>query len=117
MAHVALKPRSHILGQPTHKALNVCNEDAIACVPDSLDMFIRLMLGGQSLLENGLSDCYDVDKVEDSDAIDRDGDDDDDVDDDDDDDDDEEEEDDDDLEGGLDGHNVAEDDEVIYKAA
>ena len=72
-------------------------------------MFIRLMLGGQSLLENGLSDCYDVDKVEDSDAIDRDGDDDDDVDDDDDD---EEEEDDDGLDGGLDGHNVAEDDEV-----
>ena len=36
-------------------------------------MFIRLMIGGQSLLENGLSDCDDDDKVDDSDIIDRDG--------------------------------------------
>ena len=56
MVHVALKLRSEILGQPTHKGLNVCKEDAIACVPDSLYMFIRLMLGGKSLLENGLCD-------------------------------------------------------------
>ena len=31
------------------------------------------MIGGQSLLENGLSDCDDDDKVDDSDIIDRDG--------------------------------------------
>ena len=109
MVHVALKLRSYILGQPTHKGLNDCKEDAIACVPESLYMFIRLMLGGQSLLENGLSDCDDVDKIEDSDVIDHDGvnyEDDDDYD-----------EDDDEevgigVEGGLDEDNVAEGDEA-----
>ena len=55
MVHVALKLRSDILGKPTHQGLNVCKEDAIACVPKSLYMFIRLMLGGQSVLENELS--------------------------------------------------------------
>ena len=109
MVHVALKLRSDILGQPTHKGLNVCKEAAIACVPDSLYMFIRLILGGQSLLENGLSDCDDVDKIEDSDVIDHN-----DVNDEDDeyDDEDDDEEVDIGLEGGLDGDNVAEDDEV-----
>ena len=53
-------------------------------------MFIRLLLGEQSVLENGLSDCDDDDKDGESDAIDDD--DDDDVDDDDDDDEEEEEE-------------------------
>ena len=48
MVHVALKLRSDILAQPAHQGLNVCTEDAIACVPESLYMFIRLMLGGQS---------------------------------------------------------------------
>ena len=36
-------------------------------------MFIRLMIGGQSLLENGMSDCDGDDKVDNSDIIDRDG--------------------------------------------
>ena len=73
MVHVALKLRSDILAQPSHQGLNVCKEDAIACVAESLYMFIRLMIGGQSLLENGLSDSDDGDKVADSDIIDRDG--------------------------------------------
>ena len=72
MVHVALKLRSDILAQPSHQGLNVCKEDAIACVPESLYMFIGLMIGGQSLLENGLSDSDDDDKVADSDIIDRD---------------------------------------------
>ena len=55
MVHVALTLRSDILGKPTHQGLNVCKDDAIACVPESLHMFIRRMLGGQSVLENGLS--------------------------------------------------------------
>ena len=55
MVHVALTLRSDILGKPTHQGLNVCKDDAIACVPESLYMFIRRMLGGQSVLENGLS--------------------------------------------------------------
>ena len=49
---MVLKLRSDILAQPAHQGLNVCTEDAIACAPESLYMFIRLMLGGQSLLEN-----------------------------------------------------------------
>ena len=34
---------------------------------------IRLMIGGQSLLGNGLSDCDDDGKVDDNDIVDRDG--------------------------------------------
>ena len=78
MVHVALKLRSDILAQPAHQGLNVCMEDAIACVPESLYIFIRLMLGGQSLLENGLSDGDDDDKEDDDDFINDDDDDDDD---------------------------------------
>ena len=74
MVHVTLKFRSDILGHPTHQGLNVCKEDAIACVPKSLYMFIRLMPGGQSLLENGLNDCDDDDMKDDSYVIDDDGD-------------------------------------------
>ena len=70
---MALKLCSDILAQPSHQGLNVRKENAIACVPESLYMLIRLMIGGQSLLENGLSDCDDDDKVDDTDIIDRDG--------------------------------------------
>lgn len=73
MVHVALKLCSDILAQSSHQGLNVCKENAIACVPESFYMFTRLMIGGQSLLENGLSDCDDDDKIDDSDVIDRDG--------------------------------------------
>ena len=73
MVHVALKLCPDILAQLSHHGLNVRKENAIACVPESLYMFIRLMIGGQSLLENGLNDCDDNDKVDDSNIIDRDG--------------------------------------------
>ena len=73
MVHVALKLCSYILAQPSHQGLNIRKENAIAYVPESLYMFMRLMIGGQSLLENGLSDCDDDDKVDDSDIIDRGG--------------------------------------------
>ena len=56
MVHVAFKPRSDIIAQPSQQGLNVCKEGTIACVPDSLYMFIRLMtvmMGGLSLLEKG----------------------------------------------------------------
>ena len=62
LVHVALKIRSDILSQPSHQGLNVSREDALACVPESLYMFIRLMLGGQCLLENGSNDSDDDDK-------------------------------------------------------
>ena len=75
MVHVALKLRSDILERPTHQGLNDCKEDAIACVPESLYMFIRLMLGGQLLLENGLSGCDDDEKERESNITDDDDDD------------------------------------------
>ena len=58
-------------------------------------MFIRLMIGGQSLLENGLSDSDDDDKVADGDITDHD-------------DGDYDDDDDDDAEGNLDSDNVVE---------
>ena len=51
MVHVALKLRSDILAYHSQKGINVSKEDAIACIPDSVYMFVRLLLGGQSLLE------------------------------------------------------------------
>ena len=75
MVHVALKLRSDILEKPMYQGLNVCEEDAIASVPESLYMFIRLILGRQPLLENGLSGCDDDEKEGESNVIDGDGDD------------------------------------------
>lgn len=75
MAHVALKLRSDMLAQPAHQGLNFCTEDTITCVPESLYMFIKLMLGGQSLLENGLGDGDDDDQEDDDDVINDDDDD------------------------------------------
>ena len=102
MVHVALKLRSDIIAQPSHQGLNVCKEDAITYVQDSLYMYTRFMMGGQSLLEKGLNDCDDDDKVDDSDITDHDGRDNDDDDNDNDDDDDE-------AEGDPDSDNVVED--------
>ena len=70
---MALKLCSDLLAQPSHQGLKVRKENAVACVLESLYMFIRLMIGGQSLLENGLSNCDNDGKVDDSDIIDRDG--------------------------------------------
>ena len=53
MVHMALKLRSDVLAQATYKGLNVNEEEALACVPDSLYMFLRLLIGGQSTLEIG----------------------------------------------------------------
>ena len=111
MVHVALKLRSDIIAQPSQQGLNVCKEDAIACVPDSLYMFIRLMtvmMGGLSLLEKGLNDCKDDDKLDDSDIADHDGGDNDDDENDDDGDDDE-------AEFDLDIDNIVEDEKKPSK--
>ena len=52
MVHVALMLRSDILNHPAHTGLSVSEEDAIACVPERLYMFIKLLLGGHALLES-----------------------------------------------------------------
>lgn len=51
MVHVALKLRSDILAHPAYTGVNLSEEEAIDCVPDRLYMFIRLLLGGQSVLD------------------------------------------------------------------
>ena len=51
MVHVALKLRLDILSHPSYNGVDVSEEAAIDCVPPSVYMFIRLLLGGQSLLE------------------------------------------------------------------
>ena len=56
MVHVALRLRSDILSHPQYKGLNVGEDEAISCVPESVYMFIRLLLGGQSLLDQDLDE-------------------------------------------------------------
>ncbi|KAL2095499.1 hypothetical protein ACEWY4_010218 [Coilia grayii] len=51
LIHVALKLRGDILAQPAYKGFVVSEEEMISCIPDSLFMFLRVMFGGQSLLE------------------------------------------------------------------
>ena len=51
MVHMALKLRSDIQSQPEFKGVDVNENAAIDCVPTNLYMFIRLLIGGQALLE------------------------------------------------------------------
>ena len=50
MIHVALKLRADIKAQPPYQGFIINEEEAIQCVPDSVFMFLRLVLGGDSLL-------------------------------------------------------------------
>ena len=45
MIHVALNLISDILSHPAYEGVNVSEEEAIKCVPDSLHMFLNLMIG------------------------------------------------------------------------
>ena len=45
MIHIALKLRSDILSHPAYEGVNASKEEAIKCVPDSLYMFLNLMIG------------------------------------------------------------------------
>ena len=51
MVHLALKLRSHILDLDSYKDFHISEDDAISCVPESVFMFIRLLLGGQNLFD------------------------------------------------------------------
>ena len=46
LVHVALRLRSDILAQPCHKGLETSEDAVMACIPDSLYMFINLFLVG-----------------------------------------------------------------------
>ena len=56
MIHVALKLRGDILSHPTYNGLNISEDDATECVPDSLYMFLNLMIGGPCQLEQDAQD-------------------------------------------------------------
>jgi len=52
LIHAAFKIRSEIMLTPGHTGLSVSEKDVIACVPDSLFMFLSLLFGGQTILED-----------------------------------------------------------------
>ena len=68
MIHVALKLSDDILKRPTYKRFVVDKDEMISCVPNSLLMFLRLMFGGQSLLEADPDDVADDTEQNDSQA-------------------------------------------------
>ena len=52
VVHVALKLRSDILTHAPFQSLDINKDSSIECVPDSLYMFLNLMLSGQQVLDN-----------------------------------------------------------------
>lgn len=56
LVHVALKIRKDLIETPGHKGFSVSEDDAIACIPDSLYMLLRLIFGGQEALEDDNSE-------------------------------------------------------------
>ena len=51
MVHVALRIRGDILSHPRPEGIDISENRAIDCEPDSLYMFLNIILGGQTLLE------------------------------------------------------------------
>ena len=51
LVHVALKIRGDLMEAPGHQGFGICEQHATDCVPDSLFMFLRLLFGGQKLLD------------------------------------------------------------------
>lgn len=56
LVHVALRLRSDIQSTKGHAGLNVSENDAIDCIPDTLYMFLNIIYGGQELLEHDNED-------------------------------------------------------------
>ena len=56
MVHVALKLRSDILAHTKYTGCVVNEDEMLACVPESVLMFLRLMFGGDNLLEGQSND-------------------------------------------------------------
>ena len=52
LVHEAMKVRGDMMETPGHKGFSVSEEDAIACIPESLYMLLRLIVGGQASLED-----------------------------------------------------------------
>ena len=80
LIHVALKLRGDILSHPAYTGFDVSQQAAVSCIPQSLHMFLKVLYGGDTILENNQEDDNNDD---DDDDDDDDNDDDDDFDDDD----------------------------------
>lgn len=52
MVHVALKIRSDMVSHPRPNGIDISEERALDSIPNSLYMFLNLLLGGQCLLED-----------------------------------------------------------------
>ena len=50
LIHVALQIRGDVIATPGHEGFDVTEAAAIDCVPDSLYMFLNVLLGGPTLL-------------------------------------------------------------------
>ena len=62
MIHVALKLRGDVLSHPAYEGVDVGEQAAIECVPDSLYMFLNMMIGGQRLIEQDIDEDHDDSK-------------------------------------------------------
>ena len=61
LIHVALSIRSDMIAASGHKGFSVSETDAISCVPDSLYMFLRILYGGQTVIEDDSEEADDDD--------------------------------------------------------
>ena len=55
MVHVSLRIRGDMLSHPNTEGIEISEDKAIDYVPDSLFMFLNLLLGGQQLLEDNVN--------------------------------------------------------------
>ena len=62
LVHVALKIRRDILELNTSGTLSINDQNAVKCIPDSLYLFLRLILGGQDEIDT----MTDLDDIENS---------------------------------------------------
>lgn len=63
LVHTALKLRSDILAHEPYKGVKVSKEAAIECIPDSLYMFMKILYGGQEVLDRDGEDNDEEDEV------------------------------------------------------
>jgi len=56
MVHVALRIRGDILSHQKPVGIDVSEDKAIDCIPNSLYMFLNLLMGGQRFIEDDVED-------------------------------------------------------------
>ena len=63
MVHLALKLRSDIHEKTPLTTININDQAALDCVPESLHMFLNLMFGGENLLEENEGEHSENDSI------------------------------------------------------